>query len=283
MEDQSQCTNRPKEVDTMIPDSVVKKLARDWKLKVEDVEKYYVLGWILFAINKSTIGKSIAFKGGTALSKVYFPSNWRLSEDLDFTLLDKSDWTTIIDALDNEVPSLVQKASAMTVHRKPKDEPLTNDGYLQYKMRYTGPLYQGMIKIEITREAFIGNITEKLVPNDPDEFDYAKFSVKVYSLETLVGEKIRAILERGYIRDYYDVWRLFKEKKFDKKEARKMFELKCKAKNVKFSKIDEFFPNGTADTLKEHLPNLTRLTIESLPSIDDMLDDLRESLEAFLK
>ncbi len=267
----------------MIQDSVVKKLARDWKLKAEDVEKYYVLGWILFAIQKSKIGKRFAFKGGTALSKVYFPSHWRLSEDLDFTLLDKNGWNEIIDALDNDIPHLVQEASGITLHRKPKDEPLTNDGYLQYKMRHTGPLHQGMIKVEVTKEAFIGNIIQKPVPNDPNEFDYVKFSVQVYSLETLVGEKIRAILERGYIRDYYDVWRLFKEKKFDTKEARKMFDSKCKAKRVQFSKIDEFFPSGIADALKEHLPNLTRLTREPLPPIENMLDELRESLEAFLK
>lgn len=98
-----------------------------------------------------------------------------------------------------------------------------------------------------------------------------------------MGEKIRAILERGYIRDYYDVWRLLKEKKFDKKEAQKMFESKCKAKNVKFSRLEEFFPNGTTETLKEHLPNLTRLTREPLPPIEDMLDELRESLETFLE
>ncbi|MGI0102707.1 MAG: nucleotidyl transferase AbiEii/AbiGii toxin family protein [Nitrosotalea sp.] len=267
----------------MIQDAIIKKLARDWKLKAEDVEKYYVLGWILFGIQKSSVGKSLAFKGGTAISKVYFPSDWRLSEDLDFTLLDKIDWNTIISALYSEVPSLVQGESGITLRRKPKDEPLTNAGYLQYKMRYSGPLYQGMIKIEVTKEKFKGNITNGPVPNDPNEFDYPKFSVNVYSLETIVGEKIRAILERGYIRDYYDVWRLLKEKKFDQKEARKMFEKKREAKDVKFSNIDEFFPKGTADILKEHLPNLTRLIREPLPSIEDMLDELRESLKVFLK
>jgi len=37
----------------MIEGQVLKKLARDWKLKVEDVEKYYILGWILYGISKS--------------------------------------------------------------------------------------------------------------------------------------------------------------------------------------------------------------------------------------
>lgn len=266
----------------MIEEQVLKKLAREWKLKVEDVEKYYILGWILYGISKSTIGKRIIFKGGTAISKIYFPSRWRLSEDLDFTDLDGVDWNTVIDALEKEIPEIVQKESGISLRRKQRDVPHTNVGYLQYKMSYTGPLFSGMIKIEITKETFLGRIVTKPVPNDPSDFDYPEFSLHVYSLETIIGEKMRAILQRGYIRDYYDVWRLLKENRFERTEAKSMFDKKCKAKGVKFSNIDDFFPNGIVDALKEHLPNLMRLTREPLPSLEEFIQESRELLEKFL-
>lgn len=265
----------------MIAPQVIKKLSRQWGPKPDAVEKHYVLGWILYGLVKSSVAKSLVFKGGTALSKVYYPSDWRLSEDLDFTVLDDIKWETIISALSEEIPKIVQKEGKITLSLRKK--PHTNPEYLQAKMKYAGPLGPGTVKIEISKEKFVGKTTTKPVPNNPPEFDYPKFSVKVYAIENIAGEKIRAILQRGYIRDYYDVWRLFKEKTFDQKETRETFEKKCNAKEVKFSNVDDFFPENIVDTLKEHLPNLMRLTRGELPPIETILRELNESLTQFLK
>jgi len=52
------------------------------------VEKDYVLGWLLAAINANeSLAASWVFKGGTCLKKCYFET-YRFSEDLDFTLRD---------------------------------------------------------------------------------------------------------------------------------------------------------------------------------------------------
>ena len=54
------------------------------------VEKDYVLGWLLAAINSNpALSQSWVFKGGTCLKKCYFET-YRFSEDLDFTLRDQS-------------------------------------------------------------------------------------------------------------------------------------------------------------------------------------------------
>ncbi len=44
----------------------------------------------------SKLKELLAFKGGTALKKVYFP-DYRYSEDLDFTLLEATDEDAIIE------------------------------------------------------------------------------------------------------------------------------------------------------------------------------------------
>lgn len=54
--------------------------ARERNLNLNIVEKDYVIGWLLFGFS---LINSLVFKGGTALSKIYFPKIWRLSEDLD--------------------------------------------------------------------------------------------------------------------------------------------------------------------------------------------------------
>lgn len=71
----------------MIPPAEINRLAHRLGLGDKTVEKDYVLTWTLLAIAHSPLRDRLAFKGGTALKKVYVP-DYRFSEDLDFTLLD---------------------------------------------------------------------------------------------------------------------------------------------------------------------------------------------------
>jgi hypothetical protein len=50
-----------------------------------------------------------------------------------------------------------------------------------------------------------------------------------YALEEILAEKLRSILQRGKARDYYDVWRLLREKAdaFDQQIARRVLSEKC--------------------------------------------------------
>src|SRR5690348_15101755 len=61
------------------------------KARVRDtqIEKDYVLSWILYGISQHPhLYPCLVFKGGTVLKKVYF-EDYRYSEDLDFTLIDE--------------------------------------------------------------------------------------------------------------------------------------------------------------------------------------------------
>jgi uncharacterized protein len=63
------------------------RLAAGGGLRIrEDVlERDYCLAWFLNALAESDLRPMLAFKGGTALKRCYF-SDYRFSEDLDFTL-----------------------------------------------------------------------------------------------------------------------------------------------------------------------------------------------------
>ncbi len=90
------------------------------------IEKDYVLGWLLFGFSKT----KLVFKGGTALSKIYFPKIWRLSEDLDFSF--EGDFNEINSQIE-EILELVESKSGIkfklkSVHQNPE--------YLQLKIQY---------------------------------------------------------------------------------------------------------------------------------------------------
>jgi predicted nucleotidyltransferase component of viral defense system len=59
--------------------------AREWGLRLDVVEKDYVLGWLLWGIGtEPELATTWVFKGGTCLKKCYLET-FRFSEDLDFT------------------------------------------------------------------------------------------------------------------------------------------------------------------------------------------------------
>ena len=72
----------------MIDRSEVLTIAGERGLRVDLIEKDYVLGWMLAGIfTHPVLGAAWVFKGGTCLKKCFLET-FRLSEDLDFTVED---------------------------------------------------------------------------------------------------------------------------------------------------------------------------------------------------
>ena len=71
----------------MIKPGEIQQKARELGVRDQQIEKDYLLSWILQGIAQhKQLSKTIVFKGGTVLKKIYF-EDYRFSEDLDFTLL----------------------------------------------------------------------------------------------------------------------------------------------------------------------------------------------------
>lgn len=74
----------------MITRDEILSVANETGLTPAVVEKDYMLGWLLAAVNANeAFSNSWVFKGGTCLKKCYFET-YRFSEDLDFTLQDET-------------------------------------------------------------------------------------------------------------------------------------------------------------------------------------------------
>ncbi len=122
----------------MISKQKLRGEARIRKVSLDLIEKDYVIGWVPHAISSSRFSSKIAFKGGTALSKIHFPGNWRLSEDLDFTMTEGNRLEAIGKDQFSELPSKLQEISG--IQSRVQGSIYSNKNYLQFRLQYEGPI-----------------------------------------------------------------------------------------------------------------------------------------------
>ncbi len=122
----------------MIRSGEIQKKANNLGVRDQQIEKDYILSWILQGISQhEELSSAMAFKGGTVLKKVYF-EDYRFSEDLDFTLLDEAvDSGTILDWF-TEVFGFVKQAANIPLTIIDDNEHA--DGGINFYISYTGPL-----------------------------------------------------------------------------------------------------------------------------------------------
>ena len=141
----------------MIPRSEVQRLAHRLKMNELILEKDYVLTWILLGIADSVLYPLLAFKGGTALKKIYF-HNYRFSEDLDFTVLEKVESNDLISGLERVIFDL-SKSQGFQFAIPPEKIERRNDSITAY-ISFVGPLQAKLgsrdIKVDFT-------LSEKLI------------------------------------------------------------------------------------------------------------------------
>lgn len=242
--------------------------AREKGLNLQIVEKDYVLGWLLYCLKDF---KSLHFKGGTALSKIYFPHIWRLSEDLDFAFTG-DDFKTISEKLGGAL-NRISKESGIKLKIKSS---FSNPLYMQLKIGYNAVIGMNWIKVDATKEDVLDKTAMK-IPLQAYS-DYPQFSVNVESIEEIFAEKLRSLLERSKCRDYFDAWKLC-QMDLKKEKVRELFRKKCTIKGIDFKDIGKVFGDEIEDTLKPYWERELGRLLNPLPDLSVVLDELRKSLE----
>lgn len=106
----------------MIRPAEIQQFARQTGVRDTQIEKDYILSWVLYGISKhQRLSKQLAFKGGTVLKKVYI-EDYRYSEDLDFSLLDDSLTNNDIFSDLQEVFDFVKEEANITLALREGDE-----------------------------------------------------------------------------------------------------------------------------------------------------------------
>ena len=248
----------------MIKPGEIQKKARIEGVRDQQIEKDYVLSWILqgIAMHKA-LSKAIVFKGGTVLKKVYF-EDYRFSEDLDFTLLDESISNQHIFEYFNEVFDYVKEEANIPL--KIIDDNEHEDGGINFYINYVGPLggigANKRVKVDVSKR-------EKL-QFEPIEKDVISFysdqeecKLLSYSLEEILVEKLRSVMQRMQARDFYDIWYLLEIHGLDLDFYINEFIAKCESKNVNssdfFKKLNQRLPQYKArwqKSMKDQIQDL---------------------------
>lgn len=173
-----------------------------WSLDAQ-VEQDLVLSRALIALySHPTIQKKLAFRGGTALQKLFFKKQLRYSEDLDFVQIESGGIGEILDALRETLDPWLGK---------PKRKQNFGRVTLLYKFETEiEPISTMRVKVEInTREHFslFGLIEKNYVVKNKWFSGEAK--IKTYFLEEMLGTKLRALYQRRKGRDLFDLTTAF--------------------------------------------------------------------------
>ena len=204
----------------MIDRSEVLTIAGERDLRVDLIEKDYVLGWMLAGISAHpALGSTWVFKGGTCLKKCFLET-YRLSEDLDFTVEDAGQLRGGVLAnafreigewiYDHSGIDILSSEPRFAAYRNPRGN-LQIEGRVYYRgpMQPRGSLPRVKLDLTADEKRVHSSVVRAVVhpySDCPEDGMYAR----TYSLPELAGEKIRALGERARPRDLYDVISLFR-------------------------------------------------------------------------
>lgn len=198
----------------MIPAREILELRGEWLLNVGVIEKDYVLSWLLAGIaNDPELASTWVFKGGTCLRKCYYET-YRLSEDLDFTIVNKGPetpedlipiFTRIASWLHEEAGiELVVDEQSFRRQANLRGNP-TTEGRLAYRGPNPPPTLP-KLKLDLTSDELLVEAPEiRQIVHPYSDAPLPTAGVLCYSLVELFAEKIRALAQRCRPRDLYDV------------------------------------------------------------------------------
>ena len=285
----------------MILKKDIQNIAEKWGVLPDIVDKDYILGHFLVALNQH-FGEELIFKGGTCLRKCYFP-DYRFSEDLDFTaysndfVLKASDLEAICNNVEKHTGILLYAEEiAQLLHQNKKM------GY-QVKIKYWGanhsknqqPLpperWVTKIKLEISTEEIC------LLPADyrevnhpyPDSLLIPKL-IPCYSLQEIIAEKLRSLVQRSYTapRDYYDLYQLTLDMtKKEWKDIRPIFLKKMEHKGIIYTGPEQLVNEKSIVQIRKawdasiaHQINIaTDISANSI--IDEVIKKIKKYLDNF--
>jgi predicted nucleotidyltransferase component of viral defense system len=262
----------------------------------EVIERDYLLSWILQGIYSSEkLASNLIFKGGTALKKCYFGDHYRFSEDLDFSALEgilkKEDLHVELRNICSSIEDLMSEFAAvkLTIERYEEREPHPS-GQEAFIIRAQFPWHrapQTPTYIEITiDEPVLKDPAIKPIFHSYGEVLSAK--AKVYCLEEIVSEKLRAILQhterlkkrgwgRSRARDFYDLWQI-KTRFYSQVNWSEVSDIlleKCKIRHVSFHSSEDFFNKIVVDHVRSTWEQWLKPLVSDLKDFDFILEDLR--------
>ena len=213
----------------MIEKRLVQWYAADAGVDLDIAEREIVLTYVLRILSDEGLLSHLAFKGGTALRKLYLGGTGRFSLDLDFTAIgDVAPDTMVLDlvgALHD------QSCYELTFTIPGPDYYVTDDACgCGAEITYSHDwVTAGRFGVQISFRA------QPLLPVQPtplrreryfDWMDVEPPDVPALDLHEVIGEKVRAAVQRSRVRDLYDLYQLARQP-YNRDVVRRIAVIKC--------------------------------------------------------
>jgi len=211
----------------MIEKRLVQWYAADAGVDLDIAEREVALTYVLRILADHGLLGRLAFKGGTAIRKIYLGNQGRFSLDLDFTALQDTDPEALILDVAGLFHNQTHFGLSFTIPTgNYYANPESCGAEISYQHEWST---SGKFGIQIS---FRG---KPLLPVRPATlrreryFEWLGFEppdVLSLDLHEIIGEKIRAASQRSRVRDLYDLYQLA-EQRFDRTRVRRIAVLKC--------------------------------------------------------
>ncbi len=273
----------------MIDKSEIMHFVKQYDLPANTIEKDYVLNWLLDGIaNSSALSDKWIFKGGTCLKKCYF-EEYRFSEDLDFTIIDKThiNQEFLLSEFKNIAAWIYEESGIEMPEPGMSFEEYTNprgEISIQGIIPYKGPMQRRgnnpTVKLDLTHDELMVNNPVIRKIHHPYS-DTKSMQIKTYSMEEIYAEKLRALVERLRPRDLYDVIHLHNDRRW-KPERMKVLDTlikKCEFKGVPVPTMAVLISGGKLKEMIEEWDSMLAHQIADLEPYEHYWGQLPEVFE----
>ena len=239
----------------MIPQSDILQWGKrvPWKTN-EQIEQDLVICRALVEIfNNKYLAERLAFRGGTALHKLYLEPQPRYSEDIDLVQIKSAPIGEILDHL-REALSFLGKANLDT-----------GDMMITLRFKFQAETSDTKLKLKIEtncREHFTELGWQKKNFSVNSDWFTGSCQLTTYKIEELLGTKLRALYQRRKGRDLYDLYKALTHSSIDTKAV-----VACFKKYIEHSV-------GEIPSQKEFIKNMER-KIKHQEFLADILTLLR--------
>ena len=186
----------------MIPQAAITEWSEfvSWRDEVQ-VEQDLIICKALVEIYKDDyLAKNLAFRGGTALHKLYLHPQPRYSEDIDLVQVQAGPIKETYDHL----------RDALAFLGEPKVKQKKHNNTLIFRLQSSGmPSLPIHLKIEINCKEHFSVLPMVKEPFEVKSLWYeGSAELLTYQLDELVGTKLRALYQRRKGRDLYDLYKV---------------------------------------------------------------------------
>ena len=167
-------------------------------LRFDQVEKDYVILWILSSLARVLGAESRwVFKGGTCLRHCYYPG-YRFSEDIDFScLMRELNIGSSSEILNNAVRVIENETGLKMIVKA--GQASGGEEQLEIPVEYSrgGPRRQGLpaVRVHLTFDEPV-LIEPEACKVVPPYSDLTPFSISAYSKLEIIAEKMRALIQQ---------------------------------------------------------------------------------------